>query len=161
MSSSPLQLSRSGSSPVASSDVPPTPADELAGGAHTPSQRSTPAGLSPAGSALRSPSLRSAATPGAMSSPLSLLRTPSQRSRATPSSIGRSDMGRSDMGRSQGSHRSAGMPSDDFGDSGSSGPNTTIWGTNVSVQETQKGLRAFFDNFVDEASPTDRPFYHE
>lgn len=151
--SSPLQLSRSGSSPIASSEVPPTPADELAGNA-TPSQRSlrsTPVGLSPA-----TPSMRSAATPGNMSSPLSLLRTPSQRSRATPSSIGRSD-----MGRSQGSVRSqrSALQSDDLGES--SGPNTTIWGTNVSVQETQKGFRAFFDGFYDENNPTDRPFYHE
>ena len=41
-----------------------------------------------------------------------------------------------------------------------SGPTTFIWGTNVSVEETQRAFHDFFDEFVDLDRPTDGPFYH-
>ena len=41
-----------------------------------------------------------------------------------------------------------------------SGPTTFIWGTNVSVEETQKAFADFFDEYIDPDRPTDGPFYH-
>ena len=138
--SSPLSLSRSGSSPPASSDVPVTP-------------------YSSAHSAARSArsSLLPRSTPGGgvgVSSPLSLLRASSRHSRSTPGSVGRSDLGRPSV-RSERSE-----PRTDESGGVTSGPTTFIWGTNVSVEETQKAFHDFFDEFVDSDRPTDGPFYH-
>ena len=151
MSSSPLQLSRSGaSSPAASSDVPATPAEQR----HDPATpaASVRSGLSGASGILRS-------TPGgSASSPFGVLRAASQRSRSTPGSVGRSDLGRRSVHSSEGPRSSAGR-SDGHNDGASSGPNTFIWGTNVSVEETQKAFADFFDEYVDPDRPTDGPFY--
>ena len=47
-----------------------------------------------------------------------------------------------------------------MGNDPTSGPTTFIWGTNVSVEETQRAFHDFFDEFVDLDRPTDGPFYH-
>ena len=157
-SSSPLQLSRSGSgsaSPAGSSDVPVTPAAGF------------PEPATPAASLASGPSGVLRSTPGsrvpasrAASSPFSLLRA-SQRSRSTPGSVGRSDLGRRSVhsdysSRHSSRHSDGGHESDGV----SSGPSTFIWGTNVSVEETQRAFNDFFDEWVDPERPTDGPFYH-
>lgn len=157
--SSPLQMSEA-SSPVASSDVPVTPSQRS--GRHPSSARSVRSRATP-GPAL---SMRSGASGGGglgASSPLSLLRASSRHSRSTPGSVGRSDLGRHSVrsARSQsfaGSQVDAG--SEASGPYGRSGPSTFIWGTNVSVEETQRAFNDFFDEYVDPDRPTDGPFYH-
>ena len=46
------------------------------------------------------------------------------------------------------------MPSSD------QGPRTTIWGTDVNVQDMQRALRGFFNEFIEEGNTTGVPFYH-
>ena len=62
-------------------------------------------------------------------------------------------MGRSDLGRR--SVTSEGMRPPD--DGVSSGPNTFIWGTNVSVEETQRAFNDFFDEWVDPEEEVQQP----
>ena len=127
----------------AGAQEPATPgARSLASGA-SGLLHSTPGGLSQAGSR-------------AASSPFSLLRASSRRSvrSGTPGSVGRSDLGRRSVLSSEGGRQ----PGHD--DGVSSGPSTFIWGTNVSVEETQKAFTDFFDDWVDPDRPTDGPFYH-
>lgn len=40
------------------------------------------------------------------------------------------------------------------------GPRTTIWGTDVNVQDMQRDLRVFFNEFLEEGNTTCIPFYH-
>ena len=145
MSSSPLQLSRSGSSPVATSDVPVTPASSM----HPAS--------SIGGSRAPRSSTRMGRTPHA-SSPMSMLRTPL----GSVSSAARSHLARSHRSaRSDGGRSAYDYQSNDDDIDPTSGPNTTIWGTTVSVQETSAAFRAFFDGYVDGDDETAGPFYHE
>ena len=158
-SSSPLALSASeAGSPARSDDVPVTPAHH----AVPPAQYAgSVLGSSIAPSSAARPHHAPHAGGVGASSPLSLLRSASRHSRSTPGSIvGRSDLGRHSVRSQRSEPRSE--PRSEAGDGvhPTSGPTTFIWGTNVSVEETQTAFHDFFDEYIDPDRPTDGPFYH-
>ena len=89
-----------------------------------------------------------------------MLRSSIRHSRSTPGSVGRSDLGRPSVASQRSEPRTGTDDGDGMHPHPSSGPTTFIWGTNVSVEETQSAFADFFDEYVDPDRPTDGPFYH-
>ncbi|KAL1518638.1 hypothetical protein AB1Y20_002926 [Prymnesium parvum] len=159
VASSPLPLSPIASSPRATSEVEATPA-----------QRASRSGSSPPESEPdfpRTPSpvrAREELSPHDSASPLSLLQSPdgSERSVGSNGSRGRAAGGdqspRSEAGSAR--NRAEGVAEDAGDGDDAGGPRTTIWGTDVNVQDMQRALRRFFNEFLEEGNSTGVPFYH-